>query len=272
MKKYKIGQLAQQFGITPQTIRFYEKEGIFCSTLPEDSTTRQYYLYHFKWLSGVRRYLMMGFSTKEIKAIYECDNPEAIVSHMQKKRSELRRQIEYLQGNEAMLTRSIRTLEDISNRIGIPELVQSPEMYIILNQDRKYFISSKAIEERIHEWMAYLPYVDEASVVHPDQPDHRYGGFCVTAEIAEKLGLRVDAPARFYPSTRCVHLFARKTDRASNFSIFNGLTDFLSENHLKITGPAFGKCLVKTNESLCMKNGRSGFLYFEYWIPVADDA
>lgn len=270
--QYKIGWLARQFGITPQSIRFYEKEGIFSSVLPEEGATRQYYSQNFKWLSGLRRYLLMGFNTREIRAICECDRPQDMAEQMRQKQAEIRREIERLQGNEAMLARSIQMLESIPEHCGTYELVQSPALYILLNQEEDRFLPSREAEERVREWMAYLPFIDAASVVHPDDPDHRFSGFCVTAELAERLELRVDAPVRLYAPRLCARVISGKTQDVPYSFFFEGLGDFLGQNGLHVEGPAFGRCLAKTKEIYCMKNLKPERMYFEYWIPVAKDA
>ena len=83
--RYKIGVLAKQFGVSPQLLRFYEKEGLLPAHTDQGSATRHYSARNFKWLFSIRRYYTQGFSTEEIKRLFLARSPEEISIQMTEK-------------------------------------------------------------------------------------------------------------------------------------------------------------------------------------------
>lgn len=266
--KYKIGWIARQFGITPQSVRFYEKEGIFVSDAPQTGSTRRYYARNYKWLSGIRRYLMMDFKTSQIRQIYRCTQPEEIQAHLQAQAGEIRREIARLQGIEAALDRQVRAIRRIPSRLGQYTLASSPDLYLLVNQQGQEIFDSEDIMARVRDWALYMPFVDSASVVHPLAPQGRRSGFCVDVPVAARLGLCTLPPVVRCPPMPCAYTVVCLCDGNPGERLFAGLEEFLRANRLAVAQPAFGRCLVKTGEEQCKRDLRPQCIYYEYWVPV----
>jgi MerR family mercuric resistance operon transcriptional regulator len=74
----KIGEVAKQVGITVETIRFYEKQGLVNPPERNSSGYREYPNEVVLHLSFIRRAKELGFSLKEIKELLLLRNtPEA---------------------------------------------------------------------------------------------------------------------------------------------------------------------------------------------------
>jgi len=74
----KIGEVAKQVGITVETIRYYEKQGLVKPLGRNSSGYREYSHDTVQHLSFIRRAKELGFSLKEIKELLLLRNtPEA---------------------------------------------------------------------------------------------------------------------------------------------------------------------------------------------------
>jgi MerR family Zn(II)-responsive transcriptional regulator of zntA len=68
-KQILIGQLAQRFGISPKTIRWYEDNGLLEKTERSDSGYRLYSKDDVERLTFIRKALAIGFAVKDIQEI-----------------------------------------------------------------------------------------------------------------------------------------------------------------------------------------------------------
>lgn len=78
MKSYAIGELARQLATSPQTIRWYEQQGLMPPPARTGGGQRRYDEDARKRLAFIRHARLMGFDMDDIRALLELrDNPEA---------------------------------------------------------------------------------------------------------------------------------------------------------------------------------------------------
>ena len=70
-KHYKIGQLAKQFDISVETLRYYESEGLLLPEMRSASGYRLYGQQALETLNFINHAKRVGFSLKEIKQLLE---------------------------------------------------------------------------------------------------------------------------------------------------------------------------------------------------------
>lgn len=66
---YKIGQLAKATGLTVDTIRFYEEQGLLCPTRRSAAGYRQFSQQDLEKLQFIQRTKAVGFTLKEISEL-----------------------------------------------------------------------------------------------------------------------------------------------------------------------------------------------------------
>ena len=75
--KYRIGEVADFFGLTKEAIRYYERKGIVHSTRDEQTGYRYYERDEITRLKQIRTFESLGFSLPEAQAmIVETTFPE----------------------------------------------------------------------------------------------------------------------------------------------------------------------------------------------------
>lgn len=102
-KTYSIRDLAQEFDITPRTIRFYEAEGLLS---PERLGQKRIYRERERvLLKLILRGKRLGFSLNESKELFELYDPAS------GNRAQLERMLEKIAEKRAILTRQLADIQ-----------------------------------------------------------------------------------------------------------------------------------------------------------------
>jgi len=109
----QIGELAQQAGVTVQTVRFYERRKLLPEPIRKQSGYRQYGENEVKQLRFIRQAKSLGFSLDEIREIIrsrgrgECPCTD-VIAMAERHLHEVSEQIERLEKFREELSRSIK--------------------------------------------------------------------------------------------------------------------------------------------------------------------
>ncbi|WP_220746173.1 MerR family transcriptional regulator, partial [Shewanella colwelliana] len=142
----RVRELAKIFNCTTEAIRFFEKEGVLTSK--RDSNNYRYYgVQHLKLLSKLIYFRMAGFSLKEIVEIMKSGTIESIAKSLKVKESELRLEAERLLELSHRVEMYRKKIERAIDCGGGFEIVDSPEMLLLLNQNGdEVFIEQEYLE------------------------------------------------------------------------------------------------------------------------------
>ena len=77
MSIYSIGQVAKQSGVSVETIRFYEKEGLIEKPERKESGYRQFNEEAIKRLAFIRKAKSLGFTLNEIQELLSLKSNES---------------------------------------------------------------------------------------------------------------------------------------------------------------------------------------------------
>lgn len=108
----QIGEISRVLGMKPETIRYYEKEGIISPQRKKGGTFRKYSMWDFFDLHECRRFRLMDFSIKDIKRLMRNESLEEIAKMLSEKQLEI-----YAEANQKLLfAAEMKSLADrISN-------------------------------------------------------------------------------------------------------------------------------------------------------------
>ncbi len=110
----KIGALAQQFDVTVDTIRFYEKQGLLATAPRSGAGYRQYSTGDVQRLSFILRAKAIGFSLQQIRELLAIeDNKSAWVCADVKDKVALK--IQEIEQQRAELQRLQQALQQLHN-------------------------------------------------------------------------------------------------------------------------------------------------------------
>ena len=106
---YKIGEVAKLLGISSETVRYYEREGVIQSQkIDQESGYRYYEALDINALMRVRMYRNYGFTLQEAKEMLNTCTLEEIAERLAEKKMELQAAVAW---NERLLACADRMIE-----------------------------------------------------------------------------------------------------------------------------------------------------------------
>ncbi|MBR1561028.1 MAG: MerR family transcriptional regulator [Clostridia bacterium] len=268
----KIGTLARHFGISPQTIRYYEEKGFLRPRRSGGGGDRRYHVRTLKLLSSVRSYHNMGFGTKEIQALFGETELDGIDGHLRAQTERVEREMARLRFRKEALDRQRENVGRVRRMLNVCELSALPPMYLLIDRRDGQIIEDEAIWRPLEKWIDALPFVEGAvrvaadSVRTGDLWNGRESGYCVWAGDAERFGLPVDAPVERVEYPLCVHTVVI---RSGDIPSYAAIADYARENGLRLCGPAIHRALAKVGEFRASgEDVIPGAVYYECWAPV----
>ena len=145
--KYRIGEMAEFFGLTKEAIRYYERKGIVASMRDERTGYRYYERDEITTLKQIRTYESLGFSLDEAQAMAA----ETTFGEMEER---IDRKLSELEKKEAAIARMRQELErqqrDLCGfKTGRTELRMMPETYFWLRVPDEASAQTEAEREQI---------------------------------------------------------------------------------------------------------------------------
>lgn len=276
--KYKIGMASKHSGVTPQTVRYYEKQEPFTSLKDDFSTTRYYGVRHFKWLSNIRRYFKCGFSEADVRELVNCENFEQMTGIIDRRIKESRRELQELRGRiEAMewMSCNVKRIPSLLGRVVTEE---NPEISILITRRGGRMLEDAHTERVLAKWLDNIQMTALASVIPQsillDEPEstYRLSGHCTLTRNLPLLGCDENDPAICtYKPRMCLHTVCElKGEDLSPKALMPYVYDYVRDFGLRICGDAFGQSLAVLKEAENAETSRPKAMYYEYWIPVCE--
>ena len=265
---YKISEIAHMLGITPQSIRFYEKYGISPGSVNAENGYRTYDLGSIYTLLNCRQYQNCGFTVAETSQMLSCQEPEAIRRSYEEKEAELERSIALEQRILRRMRELSRQLSTAQDNVGQMVTVTNPDFAAVLYsfRHRESRIPQSAART-ISSWGRYMPlagimlYFAGYALEHPAKL--RHSGFLMEREDAAFLGLDREAGVFSLPPRKCLYTIV--SGRAQNGPVAEDFSQVFEQ--LRVRGvvpaaPPFSRGIVSLD-----RLGAQQYLT-ELWIPL----
>ena len=286
MKKYRVKEMAALAGITPQTLRRYEKLGIFSPGRNEDNQYRWYSSKDLVLLLRLRSLRGYGFGLQESCDVYRKQIDDAIGIY-EAHEEELERQAEQLRWIQKQAAAQRERLQRWKELSRVPfETVERPEAVMFLYRDEKGMIDEEGIAEKLPEVLQYMPPLRSGSVRRRMdflQGRTRYQGgvFAFVHEFGdanalealEKLGcIRL-------PACRCLMVavdglgrmcYRAEKGRSLNEQRVDLIQRLLVESGSNLSGDILGEVLhmslLPENDEIPMEDNLQHYDFL--WIPI----
>ncbi len=268
--KYRIGEIAEFFGLTKEAIRYYERRGIVQSTRDEASGYRYYEREEITRLKQIRTFESLGFTLDEAQAMVVESSFDDMEERLQKKLQELKKREETIARMQQELEHQQRCID--AYKAGKIELRMMPETYFWRRvpdeasagtEEDRANISRQRNEEK--QWVNAMPPVVLCGLQYDRElhPKKIYGSV-LDRERAEKLGLPLSC-AVLLPSRLCVSGYAQaKLEESPNI---DHLVKWTQEHGKCICGDIYASLrMVYKNE-----NGERWGVH-EFYLPVEEKA
>lgn len=253
--KYKIGEFSRILGVSPDTLRYYDK----CGLLLTDKNPQNKYRSFSKqdaldiWNLHMLRSMDMGIS--DISKLRKQGALEVQTKYLHQRETALKEEIEKLSAKRERLIQ-LTKLYDLIHAVGNVNINAAMSAnYALYVLGENYPVSSQALAE-IPQWLACLPFTYVAIEIPlksltglEDKLSIRLG-LGILEENLQKVDLVPSSEAAFYPQETTAQTTIRTRDvfDLSKKDLAPFYT-FLSENRLRVTGPAAGRIICSTCHS-----------------------
>ena len=275
-RKYKIGMAVREAGVSPQTVRFYEKRDLMGSLQEDTGSTRYYGVRHLKQLSNIRRYFKLGFSEEEIHGIMDCRDLTEFSRIFEKRLQENREEQARLRLQEEMLGGLQEQLAMVPRLLHRVEIAENPPLCFLINRTGGEMLENAAVEEVQSRWVGQIHLTSIASVIpqevflHEPDSHYRLSGYCLPQKYLSLVGSGSgDRILRFYPAGKCLHTCCvlQKEER-SPAALMPEAYAFLQKENCTVTGDVFGRLIAVLGERGIQTENEPSAAYYEYWIPI----
>lgn len=260
----KISEVSKIFGISSETLRYLESEGIITPERRTDNAYREYSVIDFGTLVEYMKYRRMGIAIKEIVRLFQSNQFEEILPIVKEKRTSLiesiRQESALLQYMDAFCSK----LEVFSHNTGLYDVRILPSFdYISIGQagtgKEEYMGGSLA-----SSWRKAAPFVSLAYLMqHKDIHLQHIPVQCILGtetEYAKQLGLKYDESVVHIPRQLVLHTYAAFNDFDDNREIYKNAVTFAESRNYHVTGPIMTFLLARLSDEI---------RYTEICIPIA---
>ena len=144
---YKIGEVAKLLGISSETVRYYEREGVIQSQkIDQGSGYRYYEALDINALMRVRMYRNYGFTLQEAKEMLNFCTLEDIAKRLEDKKRELQAAVDWNKRLLACADRMINIHRSASEMLWKCQIEESPAMYRFCYQIQDQLIGDPEIQ------------------------------------------------------------------------------------------------------------------------------
>lgn len=273
MDGYKIGEVSSTFGLSNDTIRYYESRGIVTPKRDEDSGYRYYDSWDMNFLLDCLRYRSYDFAISDIEQMLKSDDCEDVEQKLRVREKELIEQIEEQKNILKQVSKMKRDLRDIKSRLGEFNIEKSPEMIWQCQRDKIKSEEGTLLHgeeaKNVREWARHMLHLGHTFVMPPlkdrETFDEYSWGFSLSPAKFKELGLEMTESTIYLPSCQSIHtVFVAGGKETFMPSIHEQVIDPVKSRGYRITSPPFGNLLVRVHENGEMKR------YVEVWVPIGD--
>lgn len=276
MKKYRIGELAKEMGVTHEYLKYYEKNEVIIPERDEDSNYRYFTFADAGRVADSKKFRNLGFSVKDVKNFIWYYSLEETLELFKQKRDLYSEDLFRLQKNMEYIDEVLSCFPSgkfINNKW---YLIEQEDFFFFPHTKEKEFYLNKADSIRVQKWIDQQPLTYKTLYVplenNDSSPEYIYG-FWADKNIAYKLKLDINKPAQHIKKGRCfVYYFESSKDSSQYTSIdFNpSAINFLDKpiSLMKQCGlePSASAAFCKLLHSSKINN--VNMFYWAMYIPV----
>ncbi|QQO09027.1 MerR family transcriptional regulator [Breznakiella homolactica] len=280
-KKYTIKEAASLFGMSPEALRFYEREGVFRPLRDEENGYRYFDKFTVFRLGNCKRLRSLNFSMQEINLSLKNDTLDSFIPKLKEKQKALAEKIDWDRKVEAFIAEYADTLVNIPAQLDTFRIETSPELLYLLHHEDDSFFSGAKIRTILPQWIDKMPLVrifslvPRSSLTDPEKGFIRQGGYAIRRADAESLAVPADTSlVKTIPSRSCIRtILAVENSGPSLSRRFDKALEYMAENSLVLDGDPWGFQLFVTYRRHNDPGGNTGekeigTVYYEYFLPI----
>ncbi|WP_068781010.1 MerR family transcriptional regulator [Paenibacillus sp. GM2] len=266
--RYSIGEFASIIGVSADTLRLYEKQGIIRPLKDHSNNYRYYNDLDVRSLLMSRLYRSLNIPLQDVSELINGATAQQVQQQLLQSKTNLDEQIR----RSTLLLKKMDEIEtelgQIEERLHQCRIKLLPPRYRLKQTSQDRLLKEPYLKETVNEWMELLPFTYFCFRIENwnDAPDNyplKYSwGMTLTQDDMLNLNVRVSDGVENLPSVRCLSSVIR-TSAEDSFTVeaFQFMLDELAAQGYKAKGDITGKLLL--NEYIQKAPGS----YLEVNIP-----
>ena len=267
--KFKIGETSRLVGLSPETIRYYEKKQIIRPRKESGSGYRQFDILDVCILSKARNYLHYGFSLEEAQELLCAESTDTILNELSRQEASIEKNIALELAKLKGLRQKLADIKAVQENLGKLSLRRRPKLYCYRMFENNLPVRSK--ENTVppppisENQMLVFPYLEfplkEKGSICLDRCDV---GYALWKEDACHLDSEARAKLTLLPPTPCLYTAVVMPSDTGYASALQPVLQELASRGITPAGNVF--CRTVT-----VHRGGSAYLYYrDVWIPVPE--
>lgn len=261
----KISDISAILGISPQSVRLYEKHGIVKMEKDAETGYRYFSRPELNTLLNARHLRAYDFNLPEIAVLLNdaaldeiCPACDARIDAMERELERRKAVLEHLKEERQHIAQAIST-------VGQCRICTSPSFYFLPYMANDVLLRSPALRAALREWSACTPFVSRVSFVSRERLSSREAdmltGYFLEKKHAGMLPQSALNPARFCPPVRCVYttFFVERDSHSTSIrNFFQHALDYLDSNGLDLAKDiVFHPLVLLKRKSACQLLGEA---------------
>lgn len=267
--KYKIGTVARMLGVSPETIRLYERNGILTSERKEgDSGYRYYGRLDVTALLRARSYHQYGFSLRETEALINTDDVDFVQRQYQSRTESLEAEIFHKQKILSYLREISALLEGLKEELWTIRVADSPGIYRLEFMKGEELILRTEQQELFSRWVGLAPFSFPSQrncwKALEQGEDESFSALGIMEEDARTLGMpEFLAKGVYHPPSSCLYTVVKIAgENASCVQYLEHLRAYVHENQITVTGDPICRTFLSMNKKEDYQR------YRQIWLPI----
>lgn len=265
--KYSVGEVAKLLGITPNALRFYDKQGMI-KTQKEENGRRFYTQVDMTRLLSFKKYSSMGVPLKTIGKQFTAggDRRQIVQERIMQCQQEAREKAAFYQNLADSISDHIDLMTRMEAHHGELRIETSPECLILFDQENQLMTLNQTIRKQMKAWISAMPATKLACVY---LGDNLFSGqstlaYSILSDMAQKAGLDRHGPHVIaVPAKPSLHVMLSHYDAFTNpEAAFSTVFQYMQEKNLKLDGIPWAQVIVVESDL-----NDTYHVFLDVWVP-----
>ena len=266
---FKIGEMANYFGVSTDTLRIYDRKGLVSTKKNEHNQYRIYSREDFILLDYIMRLRRADIPLKEISFLANESSLEETLDAMKRHHKLLEQKLLSYESKIAVVKDYIEGFTNTINSLGEIRIEMSkPLIFKSVGQDMT--TAMEAFSNLTQHYVPKLTFVIPQLLVDADESAYTLEKFnyikkqfhyAITLEDDADFHLKSDFPQdvfSYYPPRKCVHASIRMLTN-QDYSEYYRCLEFIRENELELDGDIMLRAVSFRNYDVA---------YYDFWAPI----
>ena len=252
MRTYRIGKLVKETGVTQDTLKYYEKQGILTSD-KKDSGYRYYSVPECGTVMQIRYLRQLGFTVKEVSDMMKNSSSYEIVNMVEQKIQDTDESIQKLKHTRDALRNYQKQCNSIHKNPNQWLIEDCPDYYFLKHTTAVNFLGEKNMSNYIKNWTyefidinmsLYIPFKN----IRSENEDDCFWGFSVGESVQTKDIITDKFIQKIHMGKCLIYIYSQESKEFSSPKILEKPLNLVAALGYSVAGDALCHFVSQTIE------------------------